>query len=278
VESIDLNALTTLVFAAPEAEDLVNIGKLKMLDTSYLTLLSKNEKSLTRRDESAFFNKTASDDAILRSLSEQDQGTVFASDSVLTLLMSCTRAIYPWDIIVRRVGNKIFLDKREGSKIDLLTVGETSLEPPLNDKDMNSAIPLSKEATLIDQYFARQVVTDAEEHSIDFNTDSIPSDFVIGNSYRGYRYRRWDLSETVRVVARCDVDGADIDKNGEQRLININALSEYDSKLTGGIDYRARLDNQPGAVFANELKANGCKLTRWAARNMLSGVDNYILG
>ena len=93
------------------------MGNVKVFDTSYLSLLTKNEKPLQKREESAFFNKTTSEDPIIRSLAEKNAGTVFASDSIISLLMSCKRAIYPWDIVVRRVGNKLFLDKREGSKI-----------------------------------------------------------------------------------------------------------------------------------------------------------------
>ena len=98
------------------------MGKVKVFDTSYLSLLVKNEKPLQKRGESAFFNKTTSEDPVIRALSEKNSGTVFASDSVISLLMCCKRAVYPWDIVVRRVGNKIFLDKREGSKIGMLSL------------------------------------------------------------------------------------------------------------------------------------------------------------
>ena len=43
------------------------------------------------------------------------QGNVFATDAILTTLMCCTRSVYPWDIVVQKVKDKIFLDKREDS-------------------------------------------------------------------------------------------------------------------------------------------------------------------
>lgn len=47
----------------------------------------------------------------------RNEGNVFATDDVLATLMSCTRSIYSWDIIVNVIGNRIFLDKRDNSNI-----------------------------------------------------------------------------------------------------------------------------------------------------------------
>lgn len=43
------------------------------------------------------------------------QGNVFATDAILATLMCCTRSVNSWDIIVQRVGNKLFFDKRDSS-------------------------------------------------------------------------------------------------------------------------------------------------------------------
>ena len=40
---------------------------------------------------------------------------MFATDIILATLMSCTRSVYSWDIIVQKVGNKLFFDKRDES-------------------------------------------------------------------------------------------------------------------------------------------------------------------
>ena len=47
------------------------------------------------------------------------------------------------------------------------------------------------------------------------------------------------------------------------QFINIKALNEWDSRFAGGVDWRQKLDVQPGAVLANELKHNACKLAKW---------------
>ncbi len=43
-------------------------------------------------------------------------GNVFATDAILATLMCCTRSTYSWDIIIQKIGNKIFLDKRDDSE------------------------------------------------------------------------------------------------------------------------------------------------------------------
>ena len=40
---------------------------------------------------------------------------MFATDAVIATIMTCARSVYSWDIVVHRVGNKLFLDKRDDS-------------------------------------------------------------------------------------------------------------------------------------------------------------------
>ena len=44
----------------------------------------------------------------------QDFAHVFATDSVLAMLMCAPRSVFGWDIIVIRDGDKLILDKRDG--------------------------------------------------------------------------------------------------------------------------------------------------------------------
>jgi hypothetical protein len=53
---------------------------------------------------------------------------VFVTDSILTTIMCAAKSLYSWDIVVTKVGDKLFFDKREGSTLDLLTVNETAPE------------------------------------------------------------------------------------------------------------------------------------------------------
>ncbi|XP_046689149.1 eukaryotic translation initiation factor 3 subunit D-1-like [Homalodisca vitripennis] len=47
---------------------------------------------------------------------------------------------------------------------------------------------------------------------------------------------------------------------GELQFLTIKALNEWDSKLSGSVEWRRKLDTQRGAVLANELLNNACKL------------------
>ena len=47
---------------------------------------------------------------------------MFATDAILAMIMCCTRSNYSWDVVVQRVGNKLFFDKRDESEF-----GEFSL-------------------------------------------------------------------------------------------------------------------------------------------------------
>ena len=44
-------------------------------------------------------------------------------------------------------------------------------------------------------------------------------------------------------------------------------------KLSGGVDWRQKLDTQRGAVLANELKNNACKLAKWTVQALLANSD-----
>lgn len=77
------------------------------------------------------------------------QGNVFATDTILAMLISCTRTAYSWDVVVKRVGSKLF-DKRDNSDSHLLTVSEKAKEPPRDEgNSFNSPGNLAMEVTCI---------------------------------------------------------------------------------------------------------------------------------
>jgi translation initiation factor 3 subunit D len=90
----------------------------------------------------------------------------------------------------------------------------------------------------------------------------------------GYRYRLWDLGDGVKLVARCEHDAV-VQGSSEKdvQFMNIKALNEWDSRFAGNVDWRQKLDTQRGAVLANELKHNACKLAKWTVQAMLVGSD-----
>ena len=119
--------------------------------------------------------------------------------------MCAPRSVYSWDIVVQKVGNKLFFDKRDGSQLDLLSVNETSQEPlPEAKEDINSAHSLSVEAAYINQNFSQQVLI-RDGNKVEFEE---PNPFASEGeevASVAYRYRRWKLDKDVSLLARCEV-------------------------------------------------------------------------
>ena len=277
LEQIQFAALTKLNVPEPEAVDLLRCGKLDCYDKAYDRVTPKFAKKLQKFDDLVFPNVTTSQDPVIKRLEEQKEGNVYATDKILSRLMCAPRSAYSWDVVVTKVGDKLFFDKRERGDFDLLTVHETAQEPVDEEKDPhNSASELSQEATLINQNFSQQVLVEGER-AIEFDE---------GNPFEGgsqqkcakqaYRYRKWEIDEKTVLIARCELDGY-ADNKGQDALVSIKALNEFDSKATG-VDWRHKLENQRGAILATELKNNANKLARWTAEALLSGADQLRLG
>ena len=69
---------------------------------------------------------------------------------------------------------------------------------------------------------------------------------------RASRYRKYKLSEETDLVVRCELDGV-MNYKGQDQLLSIKALNEFDPKITG-----ARHDTLP---LRAALK---CTRSRWA--------------
>lgn len=89
----------------------------------------------------------------------------------------------------------------------------------------------------------------------------------------------WHFECSAQVlVARCEHDGVLQTPSGEPQFLSIKALNEWDSKLANGVEWRQKLDTQRGAVLANELRNNACKLAKWTVQAVLAGSDQLKLG
>uniref|UniRef100_A0A1I8FRA8 DPPIV_N domain-containing protein n=1 Tax=Macrostomum lignano TaxID=282301 RepID=A0A1I8FRA8_9PLAT len=135
-------------------------------------------------------------------LAKERKGNVFVTDSILATLMCCTRSHYSWDIVVQKLGDTLFFDKREGSDFDLLTVHETAADQTLDDSanGLNRLRtwlwrPPSSTTTLASRCCATRIlfVEDEEEEA---EVASV-----------GYRYRSWNLGgDKLNLVVRCEHD------------------------------------------------------------------------
>lgn len=242
---------------------------------------------------------------------EDGKATVFATDSVLSLLMCSTRTVYPWDIVVKKIGDKVILDKRPGSAfgnlnsddwinvqdclrvyiVDYVTVNENAADPPAEtDKDsINSLSALSHEATYINQQFARQVIDPKASYDFEKPNPFATEDTADELASCGYRYRQFDLSnadaeneeDKIFLIVRTEVDAAV--KLGSQKptLMTVRALNEFDPNAQGAggsLPWKKSLDSQRGAVVASEMKNNAAKLARWAVQALLAGAEQLKLG
>lgn len=75
-------------------------------------------------------------------------------------------------------------------------------------------------------------------------------------------------------MTRCSVNAYTRKKSSDDNLfLTAVALNEFDSKLSGGDDWRQKLDAQRGYIVATQFRSNACKVSRWIAQALLSGVD-----
>ncbi|KAH8027021.1 hypothetical protein HPB51_001388 [Rhipicephalus microplus] len=170
--------------------------------------------------------------------------------------------------------------KECGQESDLLTVNETASEPPHEEgNSINAPRNLALEATFINHNFSQQVLKMGEDkHSFENVNPFIQDDEEGEVASVAYRYRKFDLGDNVGLIVRCEHDGAMVGPNGELQFVSIKALNEWDPRFSGGIDWRQKLDTQRGAVLANELKNNSCKLAKWTVQALLAGSDQIKFG
>ena len=294
LEEIDFNRLAKLNLDTGAGEDIDSYGFLYYYDRAFDKAPVKNtERKLNVKDRSVY-NITTSSDPVIQDLAERDEATIFATDSILSMLMCSPRSVYSWDIVITRNGNKIFLDKRDGSQIDMVSVNENAADAPLeasegNKDPINFPAMLASEATAINELFVNEVVQESDtskcemQHANPFHnyeeTEPLAS--------KAYKYRRFDLSlekddEPLHLVVRTELDA--VLKNnisGEDQFLTIKALNEFDSKAQGSggaLDWRTKLASQRGAVVATEMKNNSCKLARWTTQSIIAKADVMKLG
>lgn len=293
LEEIEFSRLSKLNLDADEGEDVDSYGFLYPYDRSFDKPPVKGaEKRLTALDRAAY-NVTTSSDPVIQELADKDEATIFATDSVLTTLMCATRSVYPWDIVIVRQGNKIFLDKRDNAALDMVSVNENAADAPMdaaegNKDTVNQPGPLAEEATYINHNFPNQVVTESDSSKIQMahaNPFYDSSEDTDPPASKVYKYRKFDLSTNeenpVSLIVRTELDAVQKTPSGGQQFLTINALNEFDSKAAGSggaLDWRTKLVSHRGAVVATEMKNNSCKLAKWTTQSILANADVMKLG
>jgi len=302
-EEIDFNRLHKLNLETSEGEDVDNYGFLYYYDRAYDKPPIKNTERKLMSLERAAYNVTTSADPVIQELAEKDEASIFATSDILSMLMCATRSVYSWDIVIVKNGNKIFLDKRPDSSIDLVTVNENAADAPMeadtaNTQNQTGVKPdsintphnLAMEATMINHNFALQTVLESQNNKFEYpkpNPFYSSSDETDPLASKGYKYRRFDLSlekddEPVHLIVRTELDAATKNNlSGDDQFLVLKALNEFDHKAQGAggaLDWRTKLTSQRGAVVATEMKNNSCKLARWTTQAILAKADQMKLG
>lgn len=165
VNEFDLSQLNRLVANVPKVKDLSMHGHLNLYDENYDKISSKNPQELQRITNKIFYDVSSSDDPVLQDFAADSKALFYTTDKILAQLMASPRSIFSWDIVIEKAGDMIFLDKRDNSSFDFLTVSETAQDLPNNDEleEYNSQENLSNEATMINQNFSQQILLDSHE-------------------------------------------------------------------------------------------------------------------
>lgn len=251
LEQFELQQLTKLQANIPNVEDIKWCGSLNEYDNAFDRVTSKSNLRVRRYDDRDFYYVTTTDDPVIEELATKGEANVFATDAILAHLMASSRSVFPWDIVVQRVNNMVFFDKRDQSAFDLVTVNENASDPPQSDDpdSINHPDRLSLEATMINQNLSQQVMKatankkDFDEPNPFASDDSTPASYA-------YRYRKFDLGNGLNLVTRCEIHGISHKKEADQYVAAF-ALNEYDPKLSGGIEWRKKIDSQVRTSVVN---------------------------
>lgn len=79
------------------------------------------------------------DDDIIQEIAREKKANIFITDEAAAAIMCSTKAVYSWDVCIKKFQNLLFIDKRdeEGSEnmLDKQTVSETALPDytPIDD-------------------------------------------------------------------------------------------------------------------------------------------------
>uniref|UniRef100_A0A0K0FNL1 Eukaryotic translation initiation factor 3 subunit p66 n=1 Tax=Strongyloides venezuelensis TaxID=75913 RepID=A0A0K0FNL1_STRVS len=252
-------------------------------------LTPKNSIELKRNCDT-FISVPTTDDSVIEQLTTEKCGNIFATDIILATLMSSTRSVYSWDVVIHKLGNVIIFDKRDRTDalvnpVDQYTVNETHPDPPVFEgSGENTANELAAEALLVNQNFKRQVLK-RNSDPYKFENEEIPIDDDYDTSAFdcAYKYRKWNLGSSKKgvpltLVCRTEVNGISTGTSGELQLLTIKAFNEWDSTVRGHLDWRKSLESQRGSVLATEMRNNSCKLAKWTLQALLAGTDNLKIG
>ncbi len=257
-----------------------------------------NPKPLKTYEDMKFYGNTntPNDQELLKI---DDSANIYITDKILAVLMTCNINAHPWHLKIKKMGDKIFIEKMENSEIDLVTVNESDNTPTIyDDTNINSYKNLNIEATLINEFIKEQILDIKEDTKLEgtrpnpFKDEEDPDENV---EHLGYAYRLWNL-EDLKIIIRSQVHAynpinieekseseeqkekeeeeeekeeneEEKEEKNEYEFINIFALNEFDKNT-----YLNGENNSGASLLKKELKNNYIKLAKWGILCYLGGV------
>jgi translation initiation factor 3 subunit D len=258
-------AKRTLELKTP-GRDVHRAGRLRMFDVRMGDVTPKEPKLLASSENVAFFSHVpASQDPVLQDLVAQHASSnkkhllVVSTDTAFTALACSPRAVFSFDVVVRRGKNSLIFDTRDGAGLELQSVNENDSFPPTNEhrESLNCQEALAIEATYASQAFSQQALSTAdapvdEPNPTPFGTAQNAADI-------GYVYRSFELPDGTEVVVRCEVHGLVRERN-EVRPTIVKALLEYETPSK----WTTELTKQRGGVLLAATQRNLFQMMRWA--------------
>ncbi len=234
--------------AIPTPQDVLWCGFLDKYNDVYDKVTARQPAPLKRMATKEFYPVTTTDDPVLEKLAvdgiggsgDGDKRSIFVTDNILAHLMTCNRSVYPWDLVIQKTaGGLLFLDKRDNSQLDYLTVWETAYNPPQPSKEgedstsnINTPERLGLEATTINQNFSQQILKKKGRKEMDLPNPFFDEDDADGMEPASvaYRYRKFELDANTTLVCRTELHGL----VKKKQYMTAFALNEYIPPPTPG--------------------------------------------
>ena len=268
-------------------------GHLACFDTSYDYVASYKPspvKPTSRRHP----HVTPIEDEVLREIvmrsSKGGKRYIVTNESILSTILTAPRSIFSWEVKITKMENVVFLDWREDDALaDMFTVDETSTQPPIDtdegsNQHIDSASSLARESTKLNRDVSQMLLNHKQRTKLNLDPSVPRHENVfdgLGNadlpSSTTYLYREWSMEsgsgQELTLLCRCTIDGIlKTPQNKKGALLRIFTVNEHDTD-----EWRHKIQTGRGAILANFIKTNACKVARWATMAIVSAVDQVKL-
>mmetsp|Transcript_56284 Transcript_56284/g.89653 ORF Transcript_56284/g.89653 Transcript_56284/m.89653 type:complete len:601 (+) Transcript_56284:55-1857(+) len=227
--------------------------------------------------------------------------TIYTTENVMAAIMCCVRSKYSFDIVINKIGDKIFLDERSRN-LSLESVDETSQNRPTKKgtSKINQYTALAAEATWINHVFKEQLV----HHRLEY-TQRLKRSHPFANEMQGaggkkgrknnkgaassaqvasaaFIYNQYEVTDNMSIVCRCSVDGFIVDAHGRRTKnkdwTRLFALNQYDSTKSKTQNWKKYLDSKDATIISQEITNNNFKCARWGMQAHLADAKYIKLG